>query len=273
MRKFIFIFLLISFNSFSQTENQKIIDGSVYNDNSYSIEGIHVLNITSNEATITDFDGKFKILVNINDEIVFSGIQFKRKKIIINQDIFDSVSLIIYLEEFVNELDEVIVNSSGLSGNLLNDLQNSGVIKDLNFDDIGIPGFTGIRKEDIPSNSQLAKEVLLAPLVGGLDVERMYNWISGYYKQRRKEIEFRNDFNIIDQIIKFYGLRFFIDEFEMEESVIHDFVTSTYQNFPVEEDFKMGNYTLVIDYFKKNFKRLNLWLVLMLWFYLLVVQS
>ena len=82
------------------------------------------------------------------------------------------------------------MNSSGLSGNLLNDLQNSGVIKDLNFDDIGIPGFTGIRKEDIPSNSQLAKEVLLAPLVGGLDVERMYNWISGYYKQRRKEIEF-----------------------------------------------------------------------------------
>ena len=44
----------------------------------------------------------------------------------------------------------------------------------------------------------------------------------------------------------------------MDESVIHDFVTSTYQNFPVEEDFKMGNYTLVIDYFKKNFKRLNL---------------
>ena len=268
MRKSIFIFLLVSFNSFSQTENQKIIEGFVYNNNSYSIEGIHVLNITSDEATITDSEGNFKILININDEIIFSGIQFKRKKIIINQDILDSVSLTIYLEEFVNELDEVIVNSSGLSGNLLNDLQNSGVIKELNFDDIGIPGFTGIRKEDIPSNSQLAKEVLLAPLVGGLDIERMYNWISGYYKQRRKEIEFRNDFNIIDQIIKFYGLRFFIDEFEMEESAIHDFVTSTYQNFPVEEDFKMGNYTLVIDYFKKNFKRLNLWLVLILWFYL-----
>ena len=43
MRKSIFIFLLVSFNSFTQTENQKIIDGSVYNNNSYSIEGIHVL--------------------------------------------------------------------------------------------------------------------------------------------------------------------------------------------------------------------------------------
>ena len=273
MRKSIFIFLLVSFSSFSQTENQKIIEGSVYNNNSYSIEGIHVLNITSDEATITDSDGKFKILININDEIIFSGIQFKRKKIIINQDIYDSVSLTIYLEEFVNELDEVIVNSSGLSGNLFNDLQNSGIIKKLNFDDIGIPGFTGIRKEDIPSNSQLVKEVLLAPLSGGLNIERMYNWISGYYKQRRKEIEFRNDFNIIDKIIKFYGIRFFMDEFEMEESVIHDFVTSTFQNFPVEEDFKMGNYTIVIDYFKKNFKRLNLWLVLMLWFCLSVELS
>ena len=56
----------------------------------------------------------------------------KRKKITVDQDIFDSVSLTIYLEEFVNELDEVILNSSGLSGSLLNDLQNSGIIKNLN---------------------------------------------------------------------------------------------------------------------------------------------
>ena len=63
----------------------------------------------------------------------------------------------------------------------------------------------------------------------------------------------RIKYNIIDKIIEFYGLRFFIDEFEMEESVIHDFVTSTYQNFPVEEDFKMGNYTLVIDLQPMNF--------------------
>ena len=62
---------------------------------------------------------------------------------------------------------------------------------------------------------------------------------------------------IIDQIIKFYGLRFFIDEFGLSENNIHEFVTSTYQNYPLEENFKAGNYTLVIDYFKKNFKRLN----------------
>lgn len=150
MRKIIFLFLLVSFYSFSQNNNDKFIEGIVYNDNSYSIEGVHVLNITSNEATITNSKGNFKILVKLNDELIFSAIQFKRNKITINQEIFDSLSIIVYLEEFVNELDEVILNSSGLSGSLMNDLQNTGIVKDLNFDDIGIPGYTGIRKEDIP---------------------------------------------------------------------------------------------------------------------------
>ena len=190
MKKLLFLFLLISFYTFSQTNNQKFIEGIVYNDNSYSIQGVHVLNITSNEATITDSEGNFKILVNLNDELIFSAIQFKRNKIIIDKDVFDSLSITIYLEEFVNELDEVILNSSGLSGSLMNDLKNSGIVDNINFDDLGIPGFTGIRKEDIPSNSQLTKELLLAPLAGGLDVERMFNWISGYYKEKRKEREY-----------------------------------------------------------------------------------
>lgn len=251
------IFLFFSFFSFSQVNNQNFIEGTVYNDNSYSIEGVHVLNITSNEATITDSDGNFKIFVNLNDELIFSAIQFKRKKIIMDKGVFDSLSINVYLEEFVNELDEVILNSSGLSGSLMNDLKNSGIVDNVNFDDLGIPGFTGIRKEDLPSNSQLTKELLLAPLTGALDVERMYNWISGYYKKKRKESEYKNDYNLIDRIINFYGLKFFIDEFGLIEDNIHEFVTSAYQNYPLEENFKSGKYSLVIEYLKKNFNRLN----------------
>ena len=112
MRNIFFLFFLVQFYSFSQTNNQKFIEGIVYNDNSYSIEGVHVLNITSSEATITDSDGNFKILATINDELIFSAIQFKRKKIIIDKDVFSSLSLTVYLDEFVNELDEVILNSS-----------------------------------------------------------------------------------------------------------------------------------------------------------------
>ncbi len=106
----------------SQSNGQKLIQGTVYSDDSYSIEGVHVLNITSNFNTITDSEGNFKINANLNDEIIFSAIQFKRKKIIINDDLINSISIKVFLEEFVNELDEVIVNSSGLSGKVYNKL-------------------------------------------------------------------------------------------------------------------------------------------------------
>jgi hypothetical protein len=241
----------------SQSNGQKLIQGTVYSDDSYSIEGVHVLNITSNFNTITDSEGNFKINANLNDEIIFSAIQFKRKKIIINDDLINSISIKVFLEEFVNELDEVIVNSSGLSGNLSSDLLNSGVIDQLNFDDVGIPGFKGIRMESIPTNTQLISEILLAPLSGGINIDRMYKWFSGYYKNLKKVREYINDSDLIDQIIKFYGQSFFIQEFDLKIDNIHNFVTSTYLSYPVEENFKMGNYSLVIEYFKKNFESFN----------------
>ena len=257
MRNALFLLLFFPIICLSQSNGQKLIQGTVYSDDSYSIEGVHVLNITSNYNTITDSDGNFKINANLNDEIIFSAIQFKRKKIIINDDLINSISIKVFLEEFVNELDEVIVNSSGLSGNLSSDLLNSGVIDQLNFDDVGIPGFKGIRMESIPTNTQLISEILLAPLSGGINIDRMYKWFSGYYKNLKKVREYINDSDLIDQIIKFYGQSFFIEEFDLKIDNIHNFVTSTYLSFPVEENFKMGNYTIVIEYFKKNFESFN----------------
>ena len=257
MRNALFLLLFFPIICLSQSNGQKLIEGTVYNDESYSIEGVHVLNITSNYNTITDSDGNFKINANLNDEIIFSAIQFKRKKIIINDDLINSISIKVFLEEFVNELDEVIVNSSGLSGNLSSDLLNSGVIDQLNFDDVGIPGFKGIRMESIPTNTQLISEILLAPLSGGINIDRMYKWFSGYYKNLKKVREYINDSDLIDQIIKFYGQSFFIEEFDLKIDNIHNFVTSTYLSFPIEENFKMGNYSLVIEYFKKNFESFN----------------
>ena len=118
---------------FSQDIQEKIIEGYIRNNNNLSIEGIHVLNNSNGEATITNSDGRFKIRASLKDEIVFSGIQFARKKIIVNEELYDAILLNIFLDEFVNELDEVIVTSSGLSGNILDDMRNSGISDQYNF--------------------------------------------------------------------------------------------------------------------------------------------
>ena len=251
------ILLLLGGFLFSQDNQEKKIVGYILNDNNFSIEGIHVLNNSNGEATITNTDGRFEIKARLNDEIIFSGIQFTRKKILLNKELFDSILLNIYLDEYVNELDEVIVNSSGLSGNILDDLRNSDISKEYNFDDFGIPGFKGIRKERILSNKEVLTRFLLMPLTGGMDIDFIYKAFSGYYNLKRKEIKYLSELNITDRIITFYGKKYFIDEFNLEENTIHDFVSSAVQNYPLNENFKTGNHSLVLEYLKKNFKRLN----------------
>ena len=47
------------------------------------------------------------------------------------------------------------------------------------------------------------------------------------------------------------------NDLNLDIDSIHNFVTSTYLNYPVEENFKNGNYSLVIEFFKKNFEGFN----------------
>ena len=88
---------------FSQDIQEKIIEGYIRNNKNLSIEGIHVINNSNGEATITNSDGRFGIKASLNDEIVISGIQFARKKIIVNEELYNSILLNIFLDEFVNE--------------------------------------------------------------------------------------------------------------------------------------------------------------------------
>lgn len=74
MRITLFFLLSLPIICLSQINSQRLIEGTVFNDDSYSIEGVHVLNITSEFNTITDSDGNFKIYASLNDEIIFSAI-------------------------------------------------------------------------------------------------------------------------------------------------------------------------------------------------------
>jgi len=68
-------FLCIGTLGFAQT---RLLEGRVYaNDN--DVTGVVVQNTTTERATITDIDGYFSIPVSLNDTLVFSAVQLKRK--------------------------------------------------------------------------------------------------------------------------------------------------------------------------------------------------
>ena len=68
--------------------------------------------------------------------------------IIIEEPIFKSDSIRIYLEPIVNELESVTVSPT-ICRRSLSDMKKIEEKEVFNFDDAGIPGFKGERKEKI----------------------------------------------------------------------------------------------------------------------------
>ena len=142
--KIIFSFLLLGTQIiFSQTnQNYKSFKGEVVSD-SLNLSGIHIINKTSGAKSITNEKGLFSIGVKKNDTIIISSIQIKSHVIVVNPKVFSQDLIKVYIEPFVNQLDNVEVKPHNLSGNMLDDMLDSGIKNPINFDDVGIPGFKG----------------------------------------------------------------------------------------------------------------------------------
>ena len=83
------------------------------------------------------------------DSVYFSSIQIKKQLIVITDQIYSSDSIKVYLEPLVNILDNVTVRPHNLSGNIKSDLALVDKKDVLNFDDVGVPGYKGNRKEKL----------------------------------------------------------------------------------------------------------------------------
>ena len=218
-------------------QKYKLLEGQVAHPN-LVVAGIHVINADRGLAEITDINGFFQISVAVGERLVFSGVQYKKRELLISEEIFALDGIKVYLEAFVNELDEVIVKPHQLSGSLSSDI--SSVPKKINFDDVGIPGYKGVRKEKIVSAQNLILSTLLLPISGGINVDALYKHLSGYYKKLKKRRKLDAKFEAVFQVIRFYGLYFFLENYALEEEEIYDFVLGCAEN------------TALIDLFKKN---------------------
>ena len=110
--------LIIPAIGFSQS---KVIQGKIVAD---SLDGslINIVNISSGRGTTSDKFGEFTIAASVNDTILFSSIQYKKKEVIINPSVYKEAFLVVNLEEGINELDEVKLPN--LSGNLAADIKS-----------------------------------------------------------------------------------------------------------------------------------------------------
>lgn len=194
------IFVLI-FTSISSAQTVEINGKIIVNDD--EVEGIHVINKTESKYTITDSNGEFRIPAKLNDSLIFVAIKYNYKEVIITADILKSKILNVTLTELVNQLDEVVVGKI-LTGNLLSDIENSDAKRDINFYDLGIPGYVG--KPFTQSERRLHEATTGA---GIIPLNPILNYLSGRTKMLKNQIKLERLSDCMDRIKSNLAANFF----------------------------------------------------------------
>lgn len=192
MRAYLILILLLLFAAINANAQAVDINGKISAHD--EVDGIHIINKTASRFTISNRDGTFVIPAKLNDTILFSGVSYHPKEIVVTKFIMSSKQLPVYLDELVNALDEVVVGKV-LTGDLSSDIANSGVERDINFYDLGIPGFKGkpLTQSERRLKEASGLDITLGGSMGGggvgMSLNPIINAITGRTKKLKEHVK------------------------------------------------------------------------------------
>lgn len=109
LKPFFALFLILFICSVSaQDDERELLRGQVLHRNA-NVPDETVINITTENATITDEAGRFIISVKVGDEVAFTAVNYKLQIIEITEELLKKGRLVVEVEEKVTELEEVVV--------------------------------------------------------------------------------------------------------------------------------------------------------------------
>lgn len=241
----IFILFLWTVLSFSQEIELK---GIILNTD--NIDGVHVLNTRAKQFTVTNEKGQFYIAAKANDTLYFNSLVYKDQGFVVSALMIENRTIYVQLEEYVNELQEVLVGRK-LTGDINQDIKQVKIKDSLDFPDVGIPGFQGEPEEKI---------VPVIPAIGigvVVDVEALYKHASGYYKSLKIGRNWDKQDKTIIKVYDHFGHDFFIESCNVAEGQLYEFLLASVEEEGFVNDFNKGSYELLLHVFdskKENFQ-------------------
>ena len=215
--KFLFLFLFTTTFVTAQTGLQKELEGRVQSKDG-DVAATHVLNTTTQRATITDINGFFSIPVHVNDTLVFSAVQFKKKELIVTASIYESKFLLVPLEDALTELDEVVVTPYNLSGDISRDLGR------LETDPVVTASTLGLPNAYVRVPSKAERELFEATSGGvGIPLNPILNGISGRTKMLKQRLERNKLYDRTARVREYYVDSLYRTELKIPENKTDDF--------------------------------------------------
>lgn len=251
MKKLLPLFLFcMSFYAVSQDITRVVVEGKIIVEGN-DIEGITVYNTSSNKGTITDENGEFTIAVALNDFIEIRALQYQNFDFKVSDAILKSKRIRVILIEEINKLDEVLVMTKGLSGDLDTDISS---VKTFNpkLDAL----YFGIKKSDeyefTDDNrseiNNIAMHSQSQTMVNGLNIRNVVDQLLlPLFRSKVKDKEAVGIAEVPVSSIKYYfGSSFLVDNFEIPEYRVEEFIryVEDDENF----DFTLLNYGKELEF-------------------------
>lgn len=204
-------FLFISVVSFGQ-KKQNIISGTILFQNEV-IADVHIINKNTNQGSASNDLGTFEIPVSINDTLFVSHINLQKKELIITPEIFKSKSVIIHLEEKINELNEITFERS--TGIFYVDKQ---YLKPptVNAKTLNLPYANTIAKKD--------ESIVSLQSGAAINLENIIGALNGSNRRKKMLKKLTYEDKMLSKIRKHYTDDFFITDLNIKQDEINVFL-------------------------------------------------
>tara|TARA_R110001632_G_scaffold179993_4_gene299982 strand:+ start:204 stop:1004 length:801 start_codon:yes stop_codon:yes gene_type:complete len=250
MKKALLLFIFcISLSVASQEIKREIIKGKIIVEGS-DIEGITIFNTSSKKGSVTNLNGEFTIAVALNDFLEIRALEYQDFDVKINEDILQSKRITIFLIEEINKLEEVVINSKRLTGNLKLDVNSAKKFNQkLNVVYFGMKSkeSKSFSDDNIRQKKSLGVNQQVLTMVNGLNVVKVVDQL--LIPLFRSEVKDKKAAGIPEvpvKSIKYYlGSNFLVENFNIPEHRVEEFI-----RYVEDEtfDFDLLNYGHEIEF-------------------------
>ena len=209
---------------FAQEGDTKLLQGRVTSVDK-DVVGVVVQNITTKDAVITDFEGNFSIRVRVNDTLVFSAVHFLRKSVPVTEALFQSNFVEVPMQEFVNQLREVVVTPYNLTGDLTKDIDRVVLEKDVSAEALNLPN----AHQRVPTQSERRlKQATYGKFNLGMiltpPLDPIINAITGRTKMLKNRVKVDKSYAQTQRVQGYYADSLFVTTLKIPMDKIDDFM-------------------------------------------------
>ena len=215
---FLFFICLFTQIIFSQVSDEKKMHGLITAD-STSVEGVNIVNLTTDKSTSSNKEGVFRLIVKEGDLLTFSAINLVTlRRRISKEDILKENVIIKMLANSI-PLKEVVINE-----NAQINAENLGIIP------VGQKKYTPAERKLYTSRSGL--------------LDRPLNWMSGRTAMLKKEVAVEYKEQLMNKLEYLFEDKYYIESLKIPEEYIKGFQYYCVENTDFAAALKSKNKTL-----------------------------